>query len=568
MTQTDLVKPGLSLKAWQKWGLLSLSFLIVAFGQPVWSGWLGLFAALGGFACFWRVLLDIPDVKERFCMAMGWYATVQVVQLSWFLSHPYLYIYIVTMVCAWLMGAQWGFLAIWVKPSVFQNFPQLLALSGLWTLLEWSRLFILSGLPFNPVGLTLSGALYPLQFASIGGIYGLSFWVILTNLLFLRAWIQPSSYRNWMTVALVAFVPYVYGWAHLSSHEKSFSGDSKSLKVILVQSALPIEENMKFQSAEEARQFVLSEWRLILQTLKKHTGQTVDLIALPEYLVPYGTYHHVFPIEDVQKMFHELFGKVSYAFPNQDSSYIDLFQMDKEMRWLVSNAYLAQTMANLFKAHVVIGLEDNVYVQQRKAESYSSAFHFVPGSHQLPKRYEKRILVPMGEYIPFEWTKKLARQYGITGSFTCGTCAKVFDGPVPFGTSICYEEMYGDLMRENRVKGAELLVNLTNDGWYPRSRLPQQHFDHARLRTVENGIPLIRACNTGVTGAIDSLGRVIAVLGEDPMQVQEVADSLRVDVPLYHYQTIYSQYGDMPVLGLSCFCLLLGIRRKKTASTP
>lgn len=564
MFQADVAKHGLSLKAWQKWGLLGLSFLIVAFGQPVWSGLLGLVAAIGGFACFWRVLLDISDVKQRFCIAMGWYASVQVVQLSWFLSHPYLYIYIVTMICAWLMGAQWGLLAIWMKPSTFHYFPRLLALAGLWTLLEWSRLFLLSGLPFNPVGLTLSGGIYPLQFASIGGIYGLSFWVILTNLLLVRAWIQPQSYRNWIAFGLTAFIPYVYGWAHLHYHEKSLAHESKSLKVILVQSALPIEENMKFQSAEDARQFVLSEWRLILQTMQKHVGQKVDLIALPEYLVPYGTYHHVFPIEDVQKLFHELFGKVSYAFPNQASSYIDLFWIDGGMRWLVSNAYLAQTLANLFKAHVVIGLEDNVYVQQRKAESYSSAFHFVPGSNQLPKRYEKRILVPMGEYIPFEWARQLARQYGITGSFSCGTCAKVFDGPVPFGTSICYEELYGDLMRENRVKGAELLVNLTNDGWYPHSRLPQQHFDHSRLRTVENGIPLVRACNTGVTGAIDSLGRVIAVLGEDPMQVQEVADSLRVDVPLYHYWTFYSQYGDLPVLGLSCFCVLLGLgyRRK------
>lgn len=216
-------------------------------------------------------------------------------------------------------------------------------------------------------------------------------------------------------------------------------------------------------------------------------------------------------------------------------------------------------MANFFQAHVVIGLEDSIYVNQHKAESYSSAFHFIPGSNQLPKRYEKRVLVPMGEYIPFTWCRELASQYGITGSFTCGTSAKVFDGPVPFGISICYEEIYGDLMRENRVQGAELLVNLTNDGWYPQSRLPKQHFDHARLRTVENGIPLVRACNTGVTGAIDSLGRIIGVLGEDHMQDQQVADSIRLNVPLYHYRTFYAQHGDLPVIGLACLCVLGGV---------
>lgn len=551
------------LTSWKKIGLLVVSFIMVAFGQPVWSEWLGLAAAVAGFACFWRVLLGISHAKERFCVAMGWYAGVQVVQLSWFFSHPYLYIYGVTLLCAWIMGAQWGLIAIWIKPQIFRHLPRLFALAGLWTLLEWSRLFLLSGLPFNPVGLTLSGALYPLQLASLGGIYGLSFWVILTNLLFLRAWTQPHSWLKWTTVGLIALLPYGFGWGHLYLHEQSFSQDSKTLKVILVQSALPIEENMTFQSAEEARQFVISEWHQVLSTLQKQAGQTVDMIVLPEYLVPYGTYHHVFPLEDIQNLFQELFRDISKAFPTQDSPYIDVFWVNESVQRLVSNAYLAQTLANFFQAHVVIGLEDSFYVNQHKAESYSSAFHFIPGSNQLPRRYEKRVLVPMGEYIPFSWCRQLATQYGITGSFTCGTSAKIFDGPVPFGASICYEEMYGNLMRENRVQGAELLINLTNDGWYPQSYLPKQHFDHSRLRTVENGIPLIRACNTGITGAIDSLGRVVGILGEDHMQVQQVADSIYLNVPLYHYQTFYAQHGDLPIIILSCLCLLGGISRKR-----
>lgn len=306
----------LSLRIWQKRGLLILSFVIVAFGQPVWSGWLGLVSAFGGFACFWRVLLDIPNAKERFCIAMGWYAGVQVVQLSWFLSHPYLYIYGIALFCAWLMGAQWGLIAIWIKPQTLRHTPQLLALAGLWTLLEWSRLFLLSGLPFNPVGLALSGALYPLQLASLGGIYGLSFWVILTNLFLLRAWIQPGSWFRWAAITLVALFPYGFGWAHLYLHEQSFSQHPKTLNVVLVQSALPIEENMTFKSAEEAREFVLSEWRSVLSTLQKQVGQSIDLIALPEYLVPYGTFHHVFPARDIQVLFQELFGEYFQGIPD------------------------------------------------------------------------------------------------------------------------------------------------------------------------------------------------------------------------------------------------------------
>ena len=112
-------------------------------------------------------------------------------------------------------------------------------------------------------------------------------------------------------------------------------------------------------------------------------------------------------------------------------------------------------------------------------------------------------------------------------------------------------------MRENRVKGAELLVNLTNDGWYPNSLLPKQHFDHARLRTVENGIPLVRACNTGVTCAVDSLGRIVGVLGENEVENQELADSILVELPLYHYSTFYSRYGDFLIISFSFLLLFI-----------
>ncbi|MFI0434190.1 MAG: apolipoprotein N-acyltransferase [Parachlamydiaceae bacterium] len=547
------------LKSWQKKNLFVLSFFIVAFGQPAWIGPLGLIASIGGFAGFWRVLLEICDAKKRFILGMGWYTAVQVVQLSWFLSHPYLYIYAVMLFCAVLMGIQWGFLSIWIQPKICRKIPLLFAIAGCWILLEWSRLFLLSGLPFNPVGLTLTGSIYSLQLAAFGGVYGLSFWVMLTNLFLLRAWIDCSNDLKWGAVVFFVLFPFVFGWAHLTYHENFFNKDEKYLKVVLVQSGLPIEENMQFQSAEEVRQFILDEWRHVLSTLKKQVGKSIDLIVFPENLVPYGTFHHVFPIEEVIQLFQGVFRDLVIGFPNEDSLLIERFSMNETDRLLVSNAYLAQTVANFFHADVMIGLEDSTYKNQRKAHSYSSAFHFIPDSADRPERYEKRVLVPMGEYIPFEWCRTLAARYGVTGSFTCGTSAKVFDGPIPFGASICYEEMYGHLMRENKMKGAELLVNLTNDGWYPHSRLPKQHFDHARLRSIENGIPLVRACNTGVTGAVDSLGRLVGILAEYPMQEAESADSLYLDVPLYHYATFYSQYGDYPVIALSLIFLVIGI---------
>ena len=255
----------LKLSSPKKWLLLIVSFLLVAFGQPVWSEWLGILASICGFSLFWRALLDIPNVKERFLLSMGWYSGVQFVQLSWFLSHPFYYIYGVALFCAMLMGAQWGILSIWIKPETFRRYSPIFALAGLWTLFEWSRLFILSGLPFNPVGLTLTGLIYPMQGASLGGMYGLSFFVILSNLLILRAWIYPYSLSKWTVAAFVVLLPYIYGWSHLAIHERGPSKHAKTIKVLLVQSALPIEEKMHFESAMMRAKRSFQVW----STLKK-----------------------------------------------------------------------------------------------------------------------------------------------------------------------------------------------------------------------------------------------------------------------------------------------------------
>ena len=547
------------LKNWQKIFLVILSFLIVAFGQPAWNAHLGILTACCGFACFWRVLLDVPKAKQRFWLGTAWFTAVQIVQLSWFASHPYGYIYGVLLFCAVLMGVQWGFLSIWIHSQSLQSFVSILGLTGLWTLLEWSRLFILSGLPFNPVGLTLSSSLYSLQFASLGGIYGLSFWVILTNFILLRAWLYDFRWMRWSFALLIVVFPYAFGLGHLFFHTFYFNHHSERLNVVLVQTALPIEENLTFQSADEARLFVLNEWKHSLSTLKQHVGKSIDLIVFPEYLVPYGTFHSVFSLEEAKALFYDTFPDLVSPLAFLHNASLEPFWKKQGESWLVPNAYLAQVIANLFQAQVLIGLEDSTYVEKepRKIESVSAAFHFIPNGQQFPPHYAKQVLVPMGEYIPFEWCRTLAAQYGIRGSFTCGKGATIFEGRVPFGVCICYEEMYGHLMRQNRLKGAELLVNLTNDGWYPHSRLPKQHFDHARLRTVENGIPLVRACNTGVTAGIDSLGRTVAILGEDPLKEQDVADALFLEVPLYHYSTLYTRFGDLPILLLSGFFLLL-----------
>ncbi|MBA3722312.1 MAG: apolipoprotein N-acyltransferase [Parachlamydiaceae bacterium] len=546
------------LNPYNKTFLLILSFCLVAFGQPAWNGWISILSGLVGFALFWRVLLDVPEKGYRFCIGMGWYAGIQIVQLAWMISHPFSYIYGVLFFCAYLMGFQFGLISMLITPNLFTRFYRLLLVAGLWALLEWSRLFVLSGLPFNPVGLTLTGSIYSMQFASIGGVFLLSFWVVITNLSLLRMWLYNFRWSYVAAAIVISFFPYVFGFIHLSNHLSKQEKENATISALLVQPADPIEESMGFKSADEARQFVLDEWKHMLELTSGFNGSKIDLIVFPEYAVPYGTYYPVFSYSEVKKIFKDLFGdKYLSALPPLEDPYAANIDTHKGPQWLVSNAFFPQALANIFQADVIVGLEDSIYVKNKKDEAYSSAFHFSP-NNQLQKRYEKRVLLPMGEYIPFEFCRDIAAKYGIQGSFTCGTEAKVFNGKILYSPSICYEEAFGHLMREGRAKGAEIIVNLTNDGWYPNSMLPQQHFDHARLRTVENGIPLARACNTGLTGAVDSLGRIVATLGDGSVVSQSTPGALRVEIPTYHYATLYTWWGDFFVIGMSSIFIFIG----------
>lgn len=541
-----------------KWMLAAAGFGLVAFGQPAWSVFCSIAASTIGYALFWSVLLDVPKAKDRFFLGFLWFSLVQLVQLSWAVSHPYAYIYAVWLFYACGVGAQFGLLSLLITSERVRQLKGVFAIAGVWTLMEWTRLFFLSGYSWNPVGLSLTATLTTLQFASLSGIFGLTFWVILTNLFALRA-LKGKSVWLWIGASAV---PFLYGSFQLDLHDKQLaSHDASPLRAVLVQTAFPVEEVMGFESREKLIAYVFEEWREILKATKNQLGKEVDLVALPECVVPFGTYTYLFDHREVKKAFSETYGT---SFLEKLPSAEPPFGQNGK----VNNAYWTQAIANCFNAGVVCGLEDCDDISPETREYYSSAIYFRPQEPEKPfeaLRYEKQILVPMGEYIPFSFCRKLCESYGIRGSFTQGKEAKVWSvNEKPFGVSICYEETFGDLMRENRVKGAQFLLNLTSDVWYPNSRLPRQHWDHSKLRTVEMGIPLVRACNTGITGALDSVGRPVDTLGTENGEAEWVRDSLYVEVPTYHYSTLYTLFGDRLAIGLSFFAafFLWPVRRR------
>ena len=174
--------------------------------------------------------------------------------------------------------------------------------------------------------------------------------------------------------------------------------------------------------------------------------------------------------------------------------------------------------------------------------------------------YDKLHLVPFGEYLPFQdWMEKLGfvQLTKVQGGFIPGTRRRTMEIPnapraLPL---ICYEAIFpGNVAARDDRPG--WIVNLTNDGWFGISTGPYQHLQQARLRAIEEGLPVVRAANTGISAVIDPMGRVVARLG---LGVEGVLDS---GLPSAIAPTIYARSGDIPAAIIVGAALIFVIRRR------
>lgn len=533
--------------------LLLTSYIIAAFGAPSLSGVLSIGAGAFGYALFWLAWLSMG--KKRFWVAVTWFTAVQAVQLSWLTSLEYMGPLILGVYgfVIFAIGLQFAFLTSLIRLPL--GWMQTLALAGFWALMEWSRLFCFTGFSWNPLGLSLAANSLSIQFAALFGVYGLCFWVIWVNLLGLKALLVMKDKKKWVIWVLFAAFPYAYGVIHRNMFDRTID-QRKQISVALVQTALRPEEREYFRAKPLSHVHPLEQWDRIFSYLNETGHQTFDLIVFPEGALPNGAKHCVYSLEAVQAIWERNFkDKAKVDFP----PYAPHFAAKIDGNLRVSNSFLFQAISNRFGAEVIVGLDDF-----EGEDTYNAAFHYIPKMKKVD-RYEKRILIPIGEYIPFfqwKWLADfIADHFQIPGSFVAGKHVKIFEGVVPIGIFICLEETYSHFVREIRQAGAKLLVNVTNDVWFPKTRLPWHHFDHGRLRAVENGICLLRACNTGVTAAIDSFGDPLAVF---PVS-EKAAGALHVKFSLRSFPTLYTFWGDSPILlcSASFFFLLLAERARK-----
>ena len=195
----------------------------------------------------------------------------------------------------------------------------------------------------------------------------------------------------------------------------------------------------------------------------------------------------------------------------------------------------------------------------RGYDLYNSA-DFIHADGTFAGRYDKMHLVPFGEYVPY---KKLlffaGNLLGAAGDFDRGKQRTVFTtGGHTYGTFICYESVFADEVREYAKLGAEVLINISDDGWYGDTSAAWEHLNMVRMRAIENHRWVLRATNTGVTAAIDPFGKVVTAAP------RHVRTSLPVRFGYETDLTFYVKYGDL----FAYLCALVSIGGLAVAIYP
>jgi apolipoprotein N-acyltransferase len=224
---------------------------------------------------------------------------------------------------------------------------------------------------------------------------------------------------------------------------------------------------------------------------------------------------------------------------------------------------LAQITALLPKNTVLItgGVRPPESLPDPRVPRAYNSIYVIDHSGSILSFYDKVHLVPFGEYLPFQsFLERLGFQQltKLRGGFIAGDRRRAMTVPraPPFLPLICYEAIFPD-QAVPRGERPGWLLNVTNDGWFGTSHGPYQHFQQARLLAIAEGLPLVRAANTGISAVVDPLGRIVQSL---PLGVEGVLDApLPRSIPV----TPYARAGDLPVAVVVLLTCLIVIRRRR-----
>jgi apolipoprotein N-acyltransferase len=271
--------------------------------------------------------------------------------------------------------------------------------------------------------------------------------------------------------------------------------------------------------------------------------------------------------ENDMERFHELIRLSELALTNETDLLIwPEAAIPKMLRY---NEEIRLPLLNLARAHhvwTIVGSDDAEPGTNPDNPAYFNASFLINQEGEVVARYCKRNLVIFGEYVPLvRWLPFLKWFTPINGGFTSGTRAAQFeltDLKIKTSPLICYEDTFPQLGRESAGDDTDFLVNLTNDGWFGEGAAQWQQAACATFRAVENGLPLVRCANTGLTCWIDEAGRIRELFSDSTGSVYG-AGFVTMAIPITENRTptFYHQHGDWFGWGCVVFSALVAGRQ-------
>ncbi|WP_051554277.1 apolipoprotein N-acyltransferase [Desulfobulbus elongatus] len=382
-----------------------------------------------------------------------------------------------------------------------------------WVGFEFLRSVLFTGFPWMDLGYGLFGQPVLIQAADLGGHHLLTFALVLCNGLAAagldrcrRDSAQRDLQARWPLLAAVAILLGIGGYSAVRQQTLAAAlPRAHQARVAVVQGN--IDQAIKWSSATRAAT-VDAYLRLSQRTVQE---EGAELVVWPETALPF------YPQRD------PLINRVvDFATANTT--------------WLLTGAPL----------YTVDSREDGT----ERVRYWNGALLLGPGG-RVDGTYAKQHLVPFGEYVPLRRLLPFLQPLVVNiDDFSAGTEKEpLVLGAMRLGMLICYESIFPDIARESVDRGANLLVNITNDAWYGRSSAPHQSMAMAVLRAVENRRALVRAANTGISGFVDPLGRISNQTGIF-VEAAEVAS-----VPLLEQGTVFGRGGHR--FGMACAVLIV-----------
>jgi apolipoprotein N-acyltransferase len=458
-----------------------------------------------------------------------------------------------------------------------RNLALSVAVAAGWTALEWLRNCGDLSFGWNPLGVALHADLTLIQIAEFTGVAGLSFLLVLCNaiglitILRLRAEIGRARLRPHfdftLTMALVVGT-FSFGVQKSFRGNKEAEANVATLRVALVQPNV-------------AQRLKLSA------TLENDVNERIlaNLLALHEEAMEPN-------LKEVEQFLNASGGDMAAKLKMADD--LKTLLKPQLVVWpeagipggLMGDPVTSKAMRAVANATpaLLVGTDDffrnhNSAAFLRPGGPELGAWGPVMGISSAPtvQFYDKRRLVPFGEFLPLRPLLGWALGDLVPGDFAPGERAGVFqmpDSPIRIGPSICFEDTAARLTREPVLRGgnlgADLLVNVTNDGWFGLTAGAEQHLLNAVFRAVENRRPLLRCTNTGMTCFIDATGRVLrhgqnptgAETDQWPSAFEEGVAKLKLKIPVNQPNTFYTEHGDVfaaSCAGLTGLCVVGGI---------